>query len=67
MRKWILTLPVVWATIVSLMSSVVCPADVKWRETVLTSFPCLMSARCLHSRSLNVLPVQHTGVHIFCS
>ena len=35
-RKHILTLAVVWATMVALASSVVWSPDVKWRETGLT-------------------------------
>ena len=51
-----LTLSVVWATMVAFTLFVVWLLEMKWRETGLTSFFCLMSIKCPRSRSLNVFP-----------
>ena len=49
-------LSVVWATIQAVTSRNVCSPELKWRDTGLKLFPCLMSAMCLRSLSLNVFP-----------
>ena len=51
-----LRLSVVWATIVTLTSSVVWKVDVKWRETGLMLLPCLISVRRPWNYSWKVLP-----------
>ena len=51
-----LTLSVVSATMVAFTSFVMWLLEMKWRETGLTSFFCLMSIKCPRSRSLNVFP-----------
>ena len=46
----------VWATIQAVTSRNECSPELKWRDTGLKLFPCLMSAMCPLSLSLNVFP-----------
>ena len=48
---------VVCDVVVMTMTLTVWLFGVKWRDTGLKSFPALMSVKCLHMRSLIVLPV----------
>ena len=59
-RRRMLTLLDVWVTMVAITSSVEWLYDVKWRETGLNAFPCLMSVKWALNLSLNVLPVWPT-------
>ena len=59
-RRQMLTLLDVWVTMVAITSSVEWLYDVKWRETGLNAFPCLMSDKWALNLLLNVLPVWPT-------
>ena len=59
-RRRMLTLFDVWVTMVTITSSVEWLYDVKWCETGLNAFPCLMSIKWGLNLSMNVLPVWPT-------
>ena len=48
--------PVVCVSIAASTLCTVWPSVVKWRETGLLTFPCLMSVKCALKRSQNLFP-----------